>query len=188
MQEIWKDIKGYEGLYQISNLGNVKSLKRNRFNYRLQRMIIVNKEKLLKQSFDGKKYLFVTLQKHKSRKNYRIHRLVAESFIPNPNNLPQVNHIDGNKTNNCVSNLEWCDGSYNVKESFRLGLSKKGAVHPNSKKVLQYDLNGNFIKEWNCVIDAINNLHLPKYAHSSISLCCRGKTQSAYGFKWKYID
>ena len=188
MQEIWKDIKGYEGLYQISNLGNVKSLKRNRFNYRLQRMIVVNKEKLLKQSFDGKKYLFVTLQKHKSRKNYRIHRLVAEAFIDNPNNLPQVNHKDGNKNNNCVSNLEWCDGSYNVKEAFRLGLSKKGAVHPNSKKVLQYDSNGNFIKEWHCVIDAINNLHLPKYAHSSISLCCRGKTQSAYGFKWKYID
>lgn len=188
MKEIWKDIKGYEGLYQVSNLGNVKSLKRKRFNYRLQKIITVNSEKTLKSSLDGKNYLFVTLQNDKSRKNSKLHRLVAEAFIPNPNNLPQVNHIDGNKHNNNVNNLEWCSGSYNVQESFRLGLSKKGKFHPHSKPVIQYDLKGNFIKNWDCVIDAIKSLNLSKYAHSSIGLCCKGKLNNAYGYKWRFIE
>lgn len=188
MKEIWKDIKGYEGLYQVSNLGKVKSLKRKRFNYRLQKIIEVNKEKILKQFSDTKGYLLVILQDNKFRKTYKVHRLVSETFIPNPKNLPQINHIDGCKENNIWTNLEWCDGSYNVKEAFRLGLSKKGKYHYNSKKLEQYDLNGKFIKRWDCVIDAINNLKLKKSAWSGISLCCKGKIKSAYGYKWKYVN
>ena len=85
----------------------------------------------------------------------RVHRLVAEAFIPNPNNYPQVNHIDGNKLNNKVENLEWCTNEYNMKEACRLGLRdhiyKKGKEHCRSVKVNQYDLQGNFIKTWYCV-------------------------------------
>lgn len=108
--EEWKDIKGYEGLYQVSNLGRVRSLSR----YVKHRTIYILKGKLLKQRTRGKGYLAVTLCKNSKLKHYYVHRLVAEAFIPNPNNLPQVNHKDENKSNNCVDNLEWCDDKYNT--------------------------------------------------------------------------
>lgn len=98
MQEIWKPIKGYEGLYEVSSLGNVKSLRRNVF---------------LKPGRKESGYLIVSLYKHNSGKNFYVHRLVAEAFIPNPDNLPIINHKDEVKTNNCVDNLEWCDYKYN---------------------------------------------------------------------------
>jgi len=188
MQEIWKDIKGYEGYYQISNFGNVKSLKRKRYNHRLQKIIEISTEKFLKPFADKKGYLRIKLQSNTNKRTISIHKLVAQTFISNPNNYPQINHIDGVKTNNCVNNLEWCTCSYNVQEAFRLGLSKKGKNHFRSKQVIQYDLNGNFIKKWDCVIDAINNLNLNKYASTGISLCCQGKCKTAYGYKWKYVD
>ena len=102
-EEIWKDIPGYEGLYQVSNTGKVKSL-----NYMKTR-----KEKILKPRKEGKGYLKITLSKEGEKKDFKIHRLVASVFIPNPNNLPQINHIDECKTNNNVENLEWCDNRYN---------------------------------------------------------------------------
>ena len=100
MKEIFKDIEEYEGLYQISNLGRVKSLK-------------YGKERILKPAKDKKGYLYVCLYKQGKMKIYRVHRLVAQAFIPNPNNLPQVNHKDEDKTNNASSNLEFCDAKYN---------------------------------------------------------------------------
>lgn len=106
MVEIWKDIKGYEGLYQVSNLGRIKSLGN------LQN----RKEKLLKVNiYNG--YCIVYLYKNNKKKSYLCHRLVAEAFIPNPDNLPQVNHKDENKLNNRVDNLEWCTSKYNVNYS-----------------------------------------------------------------------
>ena len=110
MQEIWKDIKEYEGLYQISNLGNLISIKHNRI-----KSIVVRK---------NQRYLRVNLWKNGKYKTFSIHRLVAESFLPNPNNFPVVNHKDGNKLNNKADNLEWCTQSHNVKESYKLGLQK----------------------------------------------------------------
>ena len=101
MIEIWKNIQGYEGLYQISNLGRVKSLH-------------YNKEKILKPNKYGAGYYGVALSKNNKHKRYSIHRLVAIAFIPNPNNLPQVNHKDEDKTNNRVDNLEWCTNEYNM--------------------------------------------------------------------------
>ena len=186
--EIWKDIKGFEGLYQISNFGRVKSLKRKRFNYRLQKTIEIHKEIILKPFEDKKGYLCVKLQNNKNKTMFKVHRLVAKTFIPNPDDLPQINHINGIKNNNNMHNLEWCNCSYNVKEAFRLGLSKKGKHHYNRKRVIQYDLNGNFIKLWDCMIDAINELNLRKSSWSSISQCCKGKRKSAYGYIWKYAD
>lgn len=114
--EIWKDIKGYEGKYQVSNLGNVKSLKRF-VNHWQGGLRLVN-ERLLK-SFIKQGYMYVDLG---NRKQCRIHRLVAEAFITNVDNKPEVNHEDGNKLNNHVSNLEWATHSENMKHSYKTGL------------------------------------------------------------------
>jgi hypothetical protein len=132
MDEIWKDIKDYEGLYMISNLGRIKSLSRQRNesqpNY-------ITKEKILKPQKMGNGYLRVSLYKKKKCCNKAIHTLVAKAFIPNPLNLPEVNHKDGNKHNNNVTNLEWCTDSYNKLHAFKTGLMNavKGENHGNHK-------------------------------------------------------
>lgn len=189
MQEIWKDIKGYEGLYQISNLGNLISIKHNTI-----KPIIV---------FKSQRYLRSNLWKDGKYKTFSIHRLVAEAFLPNLNNFPVVNHKDGNKLNNRVDNLEWCTQSYNVKESYRLGLQKiltppmkenyvpwnKGKkmstdyIQKNypSKKVNQYSLNNDFIKCWDSISQAEKELGI-----THISNCCKGKRKSAGNYIWRY--
>lgn len=113
MKEVWKDIPNYEGLYQASNYGKIKSFDKvvrtlNQYGKESTRII---KGKILIPS--GKKYLKVALFKNNKRKYYSVHRLIAITFIPNPNKLPQVNHIDENKHNNKVDNLEWCTSKYN---------------------------------------------------------------------------
>lgn len=110
LQEIWNDIQGYEGLYQVSNFGRVKSLERKIFNGENYH---ISKEKILSPGKDKDGYFQVQLYKEKTVKMRKIHRLVAEAFIPNPNNYPQVNHKDEDKQNNRIDNLEWCDGTYN---------------------------------------------------------------------------
>ena len=107
MKEIWKNIKGYEGLYQVSNLGRVKSLERKD---NLGRKV---NEKILKNRNATHGYIAVILSKDSNKKTYRVHRLVAEAFIPNPNKYLEVNHKDENKSNNRIDNLEWCDRKYN---------------------------------------------------------------------------
>ena len=125
MQEIWKDVAGYEGLYQVSNLGNVKSLSYNH----------TKKPKVLKNIKMSIGYESISLFKDKVSKVFYIHRLVANAFIENKNNLPTVNHIDGIKSNNIVSNLEWMSFSDNNKHAHLIGLNfaKKGEEHPKSK-------------------------------------------------------
>lgn len=163
MKEIWKDIEGYEGLYQISNLGNVKTLNYNH----------TGKEKILKPKKDKYGYLEVGLYKEGKRKIYKIHRLVAEAFIPNPNKLPEVNHKDENKTNNHITNLEFCDRKYNCNYGTRNEkLSKQvmcletGVVYPSTMEVQRQF----------------------GFRNSDISLTCNGKQQTAYGFHWKYVN
>ena len=112
MQEVWKDIVGYENLYQISNLGNVKSVEKYVNSCLKHNTKIKRKEKMLKQ-YNKSGYLQVALSKNGIKMFFLVHRLVAQAFIPNPNNLPQINHKDENKQNNNINNLEWCDRKYN---------------------------------------------------------------------------
>lgn len=115
-QEKWKDVKGYEGLYQVSNLGRVRSLDHYASNGYTD---ILYKGKILTAWLDSRKYYLMVTMKNK---NYLIHRLVAQAFIPNPDNLPEVNHKDGNKANNCVDNLEWCTSKQNKEHAYKTGL------------------------------------------------------------------
>ena len=132
MKEIWKDINGYEGLYQVSNLGRVRSLNRYVNSAIKNNNKVIRKGKILKFNSNWNNYLQVNLSKCGKEKMFAVHRLVALTFIPNPNNLSQVNHIDGNKFNNSVNNLEWCTAKENINHSWKLGLSKS-YEHPKGK-------------------------------------------------------
>lgn len=164
LEEDFRDIPGYEGLYQVSNLGRVKGLYKN---------II----KRLKTTKDG--YLEVGLSKNGIEKKYRVHRLVAITFIPNPDNLPEVNHLDENKTNNCVSNLEWCTHKQNI----NYGTHHDRMVKTQSKPVLQFDKEGGFIKEWSSIAQISRELNINT---GSVSNCCNGKAKTASGFIFKF--
>lgn len=185
-KEIWKDIDGYDGKYQVSNLGRVKSL------YFMNRRANIPREKILKFGYNLQGYPFVHLcYLGKTSKPLSVHRLVAKAFIPNPNNYPIVNHINGIKTDNRVENLEWCTQQYNIKQSFKNGQqkptweNKKGELNPLSIKVNQYDLDGNFIKTWGCIREVQRKLNIFAVG---ISKCCRGLQKTAGGFKWEYMQ
>ena len=166
--EVWKDIPGYEGLYQASNLGNIKSLNYNN----------TKKEKNLKSKYDKRGYLAIELRNNGKRYYTRVHRLVAQAFIPNPNNFPQVNHINEIKDDNRVENLEWCTNDYNT----HYGTHYKRAAESNYKKVNQYDLNGNYIKTYNSISEAMN-----KTKTTHISSVCLGKRKTASKYHWEYV-
>ena len=186
MEEIWKDIPGYEGLYKVSNLGNVKSL-----NWRN-----TGEEKNLWLKPHNKGYLQVELANGGVKKCFVVHRLVAIAFLPNPNCFPQVNHKDENKANNCVENLEWCSRSYNARYSLdrhperkpkggghRKGCRFKGAN--SEKSVVQLTMSGEFVREWVCSRDVFLETGMSDW---SISECCRGNRKTAYGYKWQYAS
>ena len=167
--EVWKDVKDYEGHYQVSDKGRVRSLK-------------FGKERILKPRRDGWGYLQVNFCKNGEQKKFKVHRLVAQTFILNPNNLTEVNHRDEDKTNNKVENLEWCSSKYNSNYGTRTQRqSEKMTNGKLSKPVLQYTLDGEFLKEWKSTHDVERNLG---YAHTNISACCLGKYKYAYGFVW----
>ena len=167
-EEIWCPIKGYEGLYEVSDKGRVKSLK-------------FGKERIMKNIRNKDGYLSVGLRKNREQKWYMVHRLVAKTFIPNPDNLPEVNHKDEDKINNKVSNLEWCDRKYN--QNYGTGIQRM--AEKKSKSVLQYTKSGEFVKEWKSGMDVQRNTN---YSRCDISLCCNGKLKSANGFVWKFKD
>ena len=139
--EVWKPIKGYENLYEVSNLGNIKSLSREIITSNNKKYF--TKCKILKKDISNKGYYRVIFKINKKSKHYSVSRLVAEAFIPNPNNLPCVNHKDENPLNNCVSNLEWCTHKYNMNYGTRNQRISKNKR--NKEKINQYDLQGNYI-------------------------------------------
>lgn len=189
MKEIWKDILGLEGLFQISNLGRVKSLARD--------IVIHKKEKILKtikpKSNSSCQYEHIPLGYNKKQKDILIHRELAKAFIPIPDELKDipiedlyVNHKDENKFNNSLDNLEWCTASYNV----NYGTAKNRQIltqqltHPCNKPVQQYDKNGNLIAEYISMRDASRKTGIP---HPNICDCIKGRKKTAGGFIWKNV-
>lgn len=178
LKEEWKDIKGYPN-YQVSNMGRVKSLERNVVRGRGGLYKI--EEKILKSVKNNGGYFSVSLSKENKSKYFSVHRLVASAFLPNPDNLPQVNHINEIKTDNRVENLEWCDRSYNI----NFGTRNKRASASCQKPILQVTKQGKIIHKWNSVREVERELG---FNRSNIIKCCKGKLKLAYGYVWKYKD
>ena len=167
MEEIWKDIKGYEGIYQVSNLGRVKAL-----NYRRTK-----KEKIMKSINDNRGYLFVKLYKNNEHKNFKIHRLVANAFIENHNNYEEINHIDECKTNNYVNNLEWCNHKYNM--NYGTGNKRRSEKYKKGIYCLETDKIYNSIKECTKELDI---------SKTSIGFVLNGRQKQTKGYTFRYAN
>ena len=178
IHEQWKDVLGYEGVYQVSNYGRVKRIG----DYSNQ-VTHWESEKILKPCAKDNGYLIVGLSLHNRIKNKYVHRLVAEAFIPNTENKDTVNHIDLDRTNNNVSNLEWAsykeNNAHAIKKMYERGDNKRNGK--KSKAVLQYDLKGNFIKEFPSIREVYRETGI-----YSIEKVCKGQRKTAGGFIWKY--
>lgn len=200
MEEIWKDVKGYEGLYKINNFGIVKN----------------SKKKIIKSQKNKSGYITIKLHNNGKRKKYMVHRLVAETFIPDKikfkyfneedklkytNHLEKLclNHIDENKLNNNVENLEWCTYLYNnnygtrkirVKNSLKkvqMTEERLKIIREThwKKKIFQYDLDGNLIRKWDSIKEA--SIFIKKDI-TGIQHCCKGKLKTCGGYIWKYAE
>ncbi|GAA0076144.1 NUMOD4 domain-containing protein [Clostridium sp. CTA-5] len=190
--EIWKDIIGYEGLYQVSNLGRVKKVK----------AIYGKLDKLVKNHKNKDGYIVVALYKNSCKnKKYRVHRLVAEAFIPNPNNYPIVNHKDENPSNPRVDNLEWCTIKYN--NTYGNAISKRIAhinykktvantdykkrtqnTNYKTKKLYQYDENLHLVRIWSSIKEALEH----GYKYNGIYACCTNKQKKHKNYIWSYVE
>ena len=178
MKEIWKDIAGYENLYQVSSFGNIRSkdrtIKRNS-NYTGNLPL---KGRLLKPTINNAGYKRVSLCKSGRQKSFFVHRLVATAFIDNPQGLPFVNHKDENKLNNHVSNLEWCTNEYNMS----YGTVGERISKAKSRPVFQYDISGNFLCKYESITQASDITGL---SISGISMCCRKQYHTYMGYVWR---
>ena len=212
-EEIWRDIKGYEGYYQVSNLGNVKTLHANKGHT----------TRLMSLAPHPRGYKQVLLCKDGKHTYILVHRLVAAAFVPNPNNYNEVNHISEDKHDNRACNLEWVSHGDNCRygtRNARISQTNKGQkrsdetrakmkesrnlrsereesrVNKRTKKISQYDLNGNFIRDFDSLYDAISYLGFKadrenRYGmgyKNNIRNCCKGLTKIAYGFIWKFKE
>ena len=177
-EEVWRDVKGYEGLYQVSDQGRVKSLERT-FIDKIGRERYV-KERILKPSFNGRGYLFVNLYAGGKPKMHKVHRLVCQSFHDNPENKLDVNHINENKTDNRACNLEWSTR----KENCNHGTRNVRMAIAKSRPIAQYTLNGKLLKVWPSAKEVGRQTG---FSRGSISKVANGKRKQAYGCIWKYV-
>ena len=168
MQEIWKPIKDYEGIYEVSNLGRIKTLSRTINGRKMP-------EKIKKLDKTKQGYLRIELSKNKINKKYSVHRLVAQTFIDNANNYPCINHKDENKMNNNVDNLEWCTHLYN-----NLYNNKHKR---NCKKIKQLDENYNIINIFESINEASEETNIIR---TEISNCLNKRQKTAGGYHWQY--
>ena len=178
IEEVWRDINGYEGYYQVSSEGRVKSLERTFINKSGRKRTV--KERILKPAFDGWGYLIVTLCAGGKRKNLMVHRLVCEAFNDNRDEKPEVNHINEIKTDNRACNLEWCTRRENLNHGTRNERSAKTL----SKPICQYTLDEKIVKTWASLTEVKRQTG---FGQSHISQVANGKRKQAYGFIWKYI-
>lgn len=162
---IWKDVVGYEGLYQVSNNGEVRSM-----NYKN-----TGEVKILALHKNHGGYLHVSLCKDGKEKKWRVHRLVAKAFLPNPENKPQVDHINGDITDNRVENLRWVTGKENC----------ANPIYKHKAIILQYSKNGDFIKQWDRKADIKEELGI---CLTSVYKCCIGQRYEAGGYRWRYAS
>lgn len=185
--EIWKDIDGYEGLYQVSNKGRVKSLDKQSWNGH----VFFLKKGKIRSLCNSNGYQNVSLSDSDTIKTtHYVHRLVASAFLPNPNNYPCVNHKDENKKNNTAENLEWCTHLYNVTYGTKIERSVANTDYQardakRKVKILQYTLKGELIKEWDSATDI---QRLTGLKRGAILQSCTGKTSNSYGYIWRYLD
>lgn len=170
IKEEWRDIHGYEGKYQVSNMGRIRTLSpKNRVRN--------SKNGIITTSLDNCGYKNVTL----SGKTYKVHRLVAIAFIENIHQYPCINHKDENKENNRVDNLEWCSYKYNCNYGTRnLRISQNGG-----RKIVQMDMEGNDIQIWNSIAQAARFFGVKR---TTICGCCAGRQHTSCGYKWRYAD
>lgn len=181
MMENWKSINEN---YEVSDKGNIRSL-----NYRGTGQIRIRKQTIGKNG-----YMRIILSNRGVNKTYLVHRLVALCFVPNPDNLPEIDHIDGNRKNNNADNLRWCTRKQNLNypnsinnkretmKKVNTWFKRKGKYNHNSKKVYQYDMKGKLIKKWDCIHDA----QRCGYNHANIISCCKGRLKHYKKFIWKY--
>ena len=178
--EVWKDIDGYSGLYQISDYGRVKSLHNN-------------KEKILTLKTNNKGYKWITLCLKGEQKHFLVHRLVANAFLLNKSQNKIINHIDENPSNNQISNLEWCSYSENVKKSSKFNTynqnnrticKTRNSKHKDTSNKVKQILNGDIINVFDNSLQVERSLGFDK---SFILSCCRNKRKSAYGYQWQFI-
>lgn len=176
---MWLPIYGYEGIYEISDFGEVKSLNYNH----------TGKEKILAKKRHRSGYDTVVLCKNAEKKNKSIHILVAQAFVDNPQRKPQVNHKDGNKHNNCAENLEWVTASENIKHSFDvlgkqpINKGRLGKSHYAAKPIYQYSLDGTLVKTWDCVSDAAREIGCKP---CQILNNVKGRNRTCHGYMWRY--
>lgn len=174
MAEIWKSVGGFDGIYEVSSCGRVRNATNGN---------------IITPKHNNRGYVQIRLNKCGKTHYWLLHRLVAFAFIPNPENLPQINHKDENKDNNCVDNLEWCTNLYN--RHYGNGYQRSVDNHDylalaeqNKRKVRQYDLSGNLIKDWVGVKDIQKATGI---GESNIRRCCYGRGKSAGGYVWQYV-
>lgn len=186
---IRKQVVGYEGLYEVDQFGRVYGIDRIKTvvdNGRIYEKHIAGKQ--MKQSTHTKGYKTVSLTKNGSTKTMFVHRIVAEAFLPNPNNLPMVNHKDEDKTNNFIDNLEWCTASYNRtygKAIERQAKKMRGRESNKKIAIIQKNMNGEFLDWFDSLTKAAENVN---GSTSAISVVCKGKRKTAYGYLWEYGD